>query len=72
MRYLEGLEQQLVILEDYSAEFDSDPKSVEEELLACANCYSLKIFCECDKKVYWPVQSVILKIRWLLQHRRAL
>lgn len=66
MMYLEGLEQQLVILQDAEEQHKADPKTVGNVLLACANCYQLSTFCSCTEKIFWPAANVITKIRWLL------
>lgn len=72
MHYLEGLDQQLRILEDSEREWKTDSTvHIEATLSACANCFELENYCKCGERVYWPIQYVIIKLRWLLHHRMA-
>lgn len=55
----EGLETQLVYLEELRLEFVGDVAPP----LVCAECYSMKDECNCDAPLYWPLPAVVYKLR---------
>lgn len=66
MIYEEGLEMQLLILEDAIEASD-----IDDNLTACANCYQLEENCNCDKRELWPIEHVIAKLRYFKMSRAS-
>lgn len=57
----QGLEQQLVHLEELR--FDFIGESDDNVPQVCATCYIEKEECICEAPVYWPLPAVIYKLR---------
>lgn len=60
----EGLENQLLVLEDHL-----DRVGTSSGATACITCWQLVTVsqvCTCDKPIYWPLYQAIIRLRQLL------
>lgn len=57
----EGLENQLLIMEDHLERVGSESGSI-----ACIKCWqvvSLAYLCNCEKPIYWPLRQAVIRLR---------
>lgn len=70
MQYIEGIERQVQILEEAQENYYSNPMIYPTNTLwACANCYELEKDCKCNERTLWPINFVLVKLRWMLYRR---